>query len=80
MPYIDMKIKINGHPRTVNSYITLKDLTTIMDINTARFALSVNNESITQQALDTFVLQEGDRVDYELRVTGIPQISPNFTF
>ncbi len=75
-----MKIKINGQPRTVNNCITLRDLAIMMDINTVRFALRVNNESITQHAIDTFILEEGDCVDYELRVTGTPQINPNFIF
>ncbi len=74
-----MKIKINGQICVVNSDIRLRELLTTMKIDAQRYMIMVNNQSVMQGYFDTFILYEGDRIDYELRVTGIPQISPNFT-
>jgi thiamine biosynthesis protein ThiS len=75
-----MNIKINGQSRVMNSYITLRELLTIMNIDALRCVIKVNNELVGQHSFETFALRAGDNVDYESRVTGIPQISPNFIF
>ena len=73
-----MNIKINTQPRIVNSNITLRELVTIMEIDALKCAIKINNEPVGQHSFETFVLHEGDNIEYELRVTGMPQISPNF--
>ena len=73
-----MKIKINGQIHVVNRDIKLGELLTTMKIDAQRYIIMVNNQSVMRAYFESYVLYKGDRVDYELRVTGIPQIHPNF--
>jgi thiamine biosynthesis protein ThiS len=58
-----MEIIVNGQSQTLDTENTLSDLVKSMDIGNQRFAIEVNQELVPRSTFDSFVLNDGDKVE-----------------